>query len=152
DISTGAASGSTCAATLLAAPWDIDRVPDSYGPGASMDDPVPADAPRQGEIPREYREASEAELDRRIRAAKAELGERGLLLGHFYPRHAVAHYTAYVADSFQLPKAASAHQEPEAIIFCGVHFMAETADLRAPPEQAVILPNLAAGCSIADMA
>src|SRR5690625_4534458 len=152
DISTGAASGSTCAATLLAAPWDIDRVPDSYGPGASMDDPVPADAPRQGEIPREYREASEAELDRRIRAAKAELGERVVVLGHFYQRDEVVQYADYVGDSFQLAKAATAHQEAEAIIFCGVHFMAETADLLSAPEQAVILPNLAAGCSMADMA
>ena len=152
DISTGAASGSTCAATLLAAPWDIDRVPDSYGPGASMDDPVPADAPRQGEIPREHREASEAELDRRIRAAKAELGERVVVLGHFYQRDEVVQYADYVGDSFQLAKAATAHQEAEAIIFCGVHFMAETADLLSAPEQAVILPNLAAGCSMADMA
>src|SRR5699024_11931076 len=61
-------------------------------------------------------------------------------------------YADYVGDSFQLAKAATAHREAEAIIFCGVHFMAETADLLSAPEQAVILPNLAAGCSMADMA
>src|SRR5699024_3501702 len=95
----------------------IDRVPDSYGPGASMDDPVPADAPRQGEIPREYREASEAELDRRIRAAKAEAGERVEVLGHFYERDVVVKYAAYVGDSFQLAEAAARRSARVQVLF-----------------------------------
>ena len=146
----GAAAG--CATTLLDAPWDVDARDPGYGPGASMDDAIPAAAPRQGEIPAEYREAGAEELDRRIRAAKAELGDRVVVLGHFYQRDEVIQYADYVGDSFQLATAAKARTEAEAIIFCGVHFMAETADLLSTPEQAVILPNLAAGCSMADMA
>src|SRR5699024_6541267 len=114
--------------------------------------PGPPDAPRQGEIPREYREGSEAELDRRIRAAKAELGERVVVLGPFYQRDEVVQYDHYVGHSFQLDQAATALQQAEAIIFCGSHLMAETAVLLSAREQAVVLPNLAAGCSMADMA
>ncbi|WP_226985865.1 quinolinate synthase NadA [Brachybacterium sp. FME24] len=152
DISTGAATGSTCSTELLDAPWDVDAREAGYGPGASMADPAPAESPRQGEIPAQYREADREELDRRIRAAKAELGDRVVVLGHFYQRDEVVQYADYVGDSFQLANAAKSHPEAEAIIFCGVHFMAETADLLSGPEQAVILPNLAAGCSMADMA
>ncbi|GAB4097349.1 quinolinate synthase NadA [Brachybacterium horti] len=152
DISAGAAAGSSCSTRLLDAPWDVDREDPGYGPGASMADAIPAVAPRQGEIPADYREASAEELDRRIRAAKAELGDRVVVLGHFYQRDEVVQYADYVGDSFQLATAAKARTEAEAIIFCGVHFMAETADLLSTPEQAVILPNLAAGCSMADMA
>ncbi|MFC0674904.1 quinolinate synthase NadA [Brachybacterium hainanense] len=151
DISRGA-PGSTCSTQLLDAPWDVDARESGYGPGASMADAAPVTAPRQGEIPAEYREASAEELDRRIRAAKAELGERVVVLGHFYQRDEVVQHVDYVGDSFQLANAAKARTEAEAIIFCGVHFMAETADLLSAPEQAVILPNLAAGCSMADMA
>ena len=75
-----------------------------------------------------------------------------MVLGHFYQREEVVRHADYVGDSFQLANAAKAHPEAEAIVFCGVHFMAETADLLSTPEQAVILPNLAAGCSMADMA
>jgi quinolinate synthase len=117
-----------------------------------MADPFPVDAPRQGEIPQEYRDASPEELDRRIRAAKEALGDRVVVLGHFYQRDEVVQYADYVGDSFQLATAARARTEAEVIIFCGVHFMAETADLLSSPEQAVVLPNLAAGCSMADMA
>lgn len=152
DISSGAASGSSCSTELLDAPWDVDARDPGYGPGASMADPIPAASPRQGEIPQEYRDASTEELDRRIRAAKAELGDRAVVLGHFYQRDEVIQYADYVGDSFQLATAAKARTEAEAIIFCGVHFMAETADLLSGPDQAVILPNLAAGCSMADMA
>ncbi|AXK46958.1 quinolinate synthase NadA [Brachybacterium saurashtrense] len=151
-LPTGALPTSTCSTQLLDAPWDVDARDPGYGPGASMSDAIPAASPRQGEIPREYREASAEELDRRIRAAKAQLGERVVVLGHFYQRDEVVQYADYVGDSFQLATAAKGHREAEAIIFCGVHFMAETADLLSTPEQAVILPNLAAGCSMADMA
>jgi quinolinate synthase len=109
-------------------------------------------APRQGSIPEEYQRATDAALHERIRAAKQTLGERVVVLGHFYQRDEVVAHADFVGDSFQLAKAAKTRPEAEAIVFCGVHFMAETADLLSTPEQAVILPNLAAGCSMADMA
>ncbi|MBN9179515.1 MAG: quinolinate synthase NadA, partial [Microbacterium sp.] len=99
-----------------------------------------------------YRAASEEELADRIRAAKRTLGDRVVVLGHFYQREEVIAHADYVGDSFQLANAAQARTGAEAIVFCGVHFMAETADLLSTPDQAVILPNLAAGCSMADMA
>lgn len=150
-IVSGRSTTETCATDLALGPWDFDTRP-GYGPGSSMGDVIPTGAPRQGELPREYREASEAELADRIRAAKATLGDRVVVLGHFYQREEVIAHADYVGDSFQLANAALAHPAAEAIVFCGVHFMAETADLLSRPEQAVILPNLAAGCSMADMA
>ena len=150
-IVSGTEAGSTCSTDLASAPWTFDDRP-GYGPGASMGDVIPTGAPRQGGLPAEYREASEEDLDRRIRAAKDVLGERVVVLGHFYQREEIIRHADYVGDSFQLAGAAKAHPEAEAIVFCGVHFMAETADLLSRPEQTVILPNLAAGCSMADMA
>ena len=150
-IVSGSLQGETCNTDLVEAPWLFDTVP-GYGPGASEGDVIPTGAPRQGELPREYREATEAELDARIIAAKQTLGERVVVLGHFYQREEVVRHADYVGDSFQLANAAKARTDAEAIVFCGVHFMAETADLLSGPEQAVILPNLAAGCSMADMA
>ena len=150
-IVTGSDPADTCSADLADGPWEIDTRP-GYGPGASMGDVIPTGAPRQGELPAEYREASDAELDARIRAAKDTLGDRVVVLGHFYQREEVVTHADYVGDSFQLANAALEHPDAEAIVFCGVHFMAETADLLSRPEQAVILPNLAAGCSMADMA
>jgi quinolinate synthase len=150
-IVAGASSSATCTTDLAAGPWDFDIRP-GYGPGASMGDVIPTGAPRQGELPAAYREASDEELDARIRAAKATLGDRVVVLGHFYQREEVVRHADYVGDSFQLANAAKARADAEAIVFCGVHFMAETADLLSGPDQAVILPNLAAGCSMADMA
>ncbi|MCP2637871.1 quinolinate synthase NadA [Microbacterium sp. HD4P20] len=150
-IVAGASIAETCSTDLAVGPWDFDTRP-GYGPGSSMGDVIPTGSPRQGELPREYRDASEDELDGRIRAAKATLGERVVVLGHFYQREEVVRHADYVGDSFQLANAALEHPDAEAIVFCGVHFMAETADLLSRPEQAVILPNLAAGCSMADMA
>jgi quinolinate synthase len=150
-IVAGQLVAETCNTDLAAAPWTFDSRP-GYGPGSSMGDVIPTGAPRQGELPEEYRTASEPELADRIRAAKATLGDRVVILGHFYQREEVVTHADYVGDSFQLANAALAHPEAEAIVFCGVHFMAETADLLSRPEQAVILPNLAAGCSMADMA
>ncbi|GEP46760.1 quinolinate synthase NadA [Microbacterium saccharophilum] len=150
-IVAGSTLGATCNTDLAAAPWTFDARP-GYGPGSSMGDVIPTGAPRQGELPAAYREASEPELAERIRAAKALLGNRVVVLGHFYQREEVIVHADYVGDSFQLANAAKAHPEAEAIVFCGVHFMAETADLLSGAEQAVILPNLAAGCSMADMA
>ncbi|MEY9777485.1 quinolinate synthase NadA [Arthrobacter sp. MW3 TE3886] len=151
------AAASTCSPALARGPWDYDLaealagVP-AYGPGASSTDVAPASTPRQGQLPEEYKLASDAELDARIRAAKAALGDRAVVLGHFYQRDEVIEYADFVGDSFQLANAALTRPDAEAIIFCGVHFMAETADILSRPDQAVILPNLAAGCSMADMA
>ena len=113
---------------------------------------MPEAGPVQGALPEEYRKASAAELDLRIRAAKHALGERVVVMGHFYQRDEVIQYADFVGDSFQLAQAARTRPKAEAIVFCGVHFMAETADMLSRPDQAVILPNLAAGCSMADMA
>ncbi|HVG26236.1 MAG TPA: quinolinate synthase NadA [Acidobacteriaceae bacterium] len=142
----------TCSSALAESPWTFDAQAPGYGPGASMGDSLPAGAPRQGVLPQEYRQASKEELDLRIRAAKAALGERLVILGHFYQRDEVVKYADFVGDSFQLAQAAKTRPKAEAIVFCGVHFMAETADMLSRPDQAVILPNLAAGCSMADMA
>jgi quinolinate synthase len=148
-----AVTASTCTPELAEGPWVFDLQPaPSYGPGASMADPIPAETPRQGQLPEEYKTASKAELDARIRAAKETLGDRVVVLGHFYQRDEVVQYADFVGDSFQLANAALTVPTAEAIVFCGVHFMAETADILAGPSQAVILPNLAAGCSMADMA
>ncbi len=150
-IVSGASTDATCTTDLAVGPWDFDTRP-GYGHGSSMGDVIPTGAPRQGELPQQYRDASDDELDERIRAAKATLGDRVVVLGHFYQREEVVRHADYVGDSFQLANAAKDRPEAEAIVFCGVHFMAETADLLSRPEQAVILPNLAAGCSMADMA
>ena len=149
----GRSSTSTCTPALAMPPWEFDGagLPD-YGPGASMHDPAPPATPRQGSLPEEYRQASDAELHLRIEAAKGKLGERAVILGHFYQRDEVIRHADFVGDSFQLAKAAKSKPNAQAIIFCGVHFMAETADLLSGPDQAVVLPNLAAGCSMADMA
>ncbi|MBT2547921.1 quinolinate synthase NadA [Arthrobacter sp. ISL-65] len=157
ELATAAGTGGTCSPALAKGPWEYDLaetlagVP-AYGPGASSADVAPASTPRQGQLPEEYKLAGEAELDARIRAAKTALGDRAVILGHFYQRDEVVQYADFVGDSFQLANAALTRPDAEAIVFCGVHFMAETADTLSTPEQAVILPNLAAGCSMADMA
>ncbi|MCI9888943.1 quinolinate synthase NadA [Micrococcales bacterium 31B] len=141
----------TCGSGLAQAPWTFDSMP-TYGPGASENDELPAAAPRQGALPAEYQQASEAELHERIIAAKQALGDRVKVMGHFYQRDEVVQHADFVGDSFQLANAAKANPDAEAIVFCGVHFMAETADILTGPHQSVVLPNLAAGCSMADMA
>ena len=152
-IRTGAADGATCAPELADGPWTFDLSPlPSYGPGASMGDVIPTGSPRQGQLPTEYQRASNDELHHRIRAAKSTLGDRVVVLGHFYQRDEVVQHADFLGDSFQLANAAQTVPNAEAIVFCGVHFMAETADILAQPGQSVILPNLAAGCSMADMA
>jgi quinolinate synthase len=149
----GSSSQTTvCSPALADSPWSFDEAAPGYGPGASMADIIPAGAPRQGTLPQEYRQASKQELDLRIRSARQSLGDRLVILGHFYQRDEVVRYADFVGDSFQLAQAARTRPAAEAIVFCGVHFMAETADMLSRPDQAVILPNLAAGCSMADMA
>jgi quinolinate synthase len=144
--------GPTCQPELAEATWTFDADPQTYGPGASFADYMPLPGPQQGVLPEEYRKASPAELDLRIRAAKHSLGDRLVILGHFYQRDEIIQYADFTGDSFQLAQAARTRPNAEAIVFCGVHFMAETADILSRPDQAVILPNLAAGCSMADMA
>lgn len=143
----------SCDPELTLPTWEIDARPAPlYGPGASAGDAIPATAPRQGPLPAEYTTASDEELAERILAAKRTLGDRVVVLGHFYQRDEIVRFADFVGDSYQLAKAAVAEQQAEAIVFCGVHFMAETADILSRDDQAVILPNLAAGCSMADMA
>lgn len=108
--------------------------------------------PRVDSIPQFYAEMDGEELDRRIQAARAELGQRLVILGHHYQRDEIIKYADYRGDSFKLAQLAAARSEAEYIVFCGVHFMAESADVLSGPHQQVILPNPAAGCSMADMA
>ena len=143
---------STCDAGLTQDPWHFDTTQPSYGPGASMFDPLPNNAPRQQVLPQEYRDASDEELQERIKAAKARLGNKLRILGHFYQRDEIIVHADFVGDSFQLAKNATERPDADHIVFCGVHFMAETADILSTPEQTVTLPNLSAGCSMADMA
>jgi len=146
------APGTACAPELAQGPWVFDLAAPGYGPGASMGDVIPTGAPRQGALPAEYQRATNEELHERIRAAKRTLGDRVVVLGHFYQRDEVVQHADFLGDSFQLANAAQTVPDAEAIVFCGVHFMAETADILARDGQSVILPNLAAGCSMADMA
>ena len=143
----------TCSPQLTLDPWHFDTpLPPHYGPGASQIDTIPLNAPTQQQLPAEYRALDQAELDRRIRQAKAELGKRLLILGHHYQRDEIIQYADLRGDSFKLSELAAARPEADYIVFCGVHFMAESADILAQPHQQVILPNMAAGCSMADMA
>lgn len=151
-IVKGQSQDSTCSSSLAKGPWEFDGGPVAYGPGASSEDVIPKDSPKQGVLPDEYKTATDEELHARIRAAKETLGDKVVILGHFYQREEIVQHADYLGDSFQLANAAKAHPEAEAIVFCGVHFMAETADILSADDQAVILPNLAAGCSMADMA
>jgi quinolinate synthase len=95
---------------------------------------------------------SDPGLVERARAAKAALGERVFVLGHHYQRDEVIQFADVTGDSFKLARDAAARPQAEYVVFCGVHFMAESADILTRPDQAVVLPDLAAGCSMADMA
>jgi quinolinate synthase len=97
-------------------------------------------------------EASDPQLIERAKAARAALGDRALILGHHYQRDEVIAFADITGDSFKLAQAAAAQSDAEFIFFCGVHFMAESADILTTSKQRVILPDLAAGCSMADMA
>ena len=103
-------------------------------------------------LPERYLGLSDEELDRRIEVAKATLGRRVVILGHHYQRDEVIKFADYTGDSYKLAQLVSKHPDADYIIFCGVHFMAESADVLSAPHQQVILPDLAAGCSMADMA
>jgi quinolinate synthase len=104
------------------------------------------------ECPGELPAPSEPGLVERARAAKAALGTKVFILGHHYQRDEVIEFADVTGDSFKLSKEAAARPEAPYIVFCGVHFMAEAADILTADHQRVILPDLAAGCSMADMA
>jgi quinolinate synthase len=102
-------------------------------------------------LPDRYLGLSDEEMEVRIHAAKAALGDRLVILGHHYQRDEVIKFADYTGDSFKLARSIAKHPGADYIVFCGVHFMAESADILALPHQRVILPDLAAGCSMADM-
>jgi len=102
-------------------------------------------------LPEQYVGLSDTEMDTRIAAARAKLGKRLVILGHHYQRDEVIKFADYTGDSYKLSQLVSKHPEAEFIVFCGVHFMAESADVLSADHQQVILPDLAAGCSMADM-
>ncbi|GAA5151539.1 quinolinate synthase NadA [Nocardioides marinquilinus] len=104
------------------------------------------------ECPGDLPAASDPDLVARARAAKEALGERVFVLGHHYQRDEVIQFADVTGDSFKLARDAAGRPDAEFIVFCGVHFMAESADILTAPHQQVVLPDLAAGCSMADMA
>ena len=103
-------------------------------------------------LPDSYLGLSDDEMRGRIAGAREALGQRLLILGHHYQRDEVIEFADYTGDSFKLSRQAAAQRDAEYIVFCGVHFMAESADVLSGQDQKVILPDLAAGCSMADMA
>lgn len=103
-------------------------------------------------LPERYLGLSDDEMQARIATARATLGDRLVILGHHYQRDEVIRFADYTGDSFKLSREVAQHPNADYIVFCGVHFMAESADVLALPHQRVILPDLAAGCSMADMA
>ncbi|HLL64588.1 MAG TPA: quinolinate synthase NadA [Micromonosporaceae bacterium] len=134
DLVTWAEPSSTATALLL------------LGRGA---DP---DTERGVECPGDLPAPSDPDLVGRAARAKAALGDRVFVLGHHYQRDEVIQFADVTGDSFKLAREAAARPQAEYIVFCGVHFMAESADILAGPHQRVVLPDLAAGCSMADMA
>jgi quinolinate synthase len=110
------------------------------------------DSERGVECPGDLPPASDPDLVARATAAKAALGDRLFILGHHYQRDEVIQFADVTGDSFKLSQQAAARPEAEFVVFCGVHFMAESADILTADHQRVVLPDLAAGCSMADMA
>ena len=106
----------------------------------------------QQEIPERYWKLEPDELVERVRQARAQLGERVVVLGHHYQREDIIQFADERGDSFMLAQYAAQRPESEFIVFCGVHFMAEAADILSAEHQHVMLPNIEAGCSMADMA
>lgn len=107
---------------------------------------------RWQKLPIEYMRMSPEELEQRIRTARAKLANDAVILGHHYQRDEIIAFADYRGDSFKLSQFAASQAQSQYIVFCGVHFMAETANILSASHQQVILPNLTAGCSMADMA
>jgi quinolinate synthase len=106
----------------------------------------------QQPLPSVYNQLSEQELRVRIELAKSQLGQRVVILGHHYQQDAIIDFADFVGDSFELSRKAADQRGIDTVVFCGVHFMAESADILTAPDVRVILPDLGAGCSMADMA
>src|SRR2546425_6866040 len=103
-------------------------------------------------LPERFSRFNDNEVDGRIRDAREALGERVVILGHHYQRDEVIKFADVRGDSFKLAQWAASRKDAEYIVFCGVHFMAESADVLSADYQKVVLPDLSAGCSMADMA
>ncbi len=108
--------------------------------------------PVQEALPERYFELRDEELAARIADARRLLGERLVILGHHYQRDEIIRWADYTGDSFKLSQYGASRRDAQYIVFCGVHFMAESADILSAEHQQVILPNMTAGCSMADMA
>ena len=106
----------------------------------------------QQPLPPIYQKLSEPELRVRIDMARQALGKKLVILGHHYQQDAVIDFADFTGDSFELSRKAAEQREAEYVVFCGVHFMAESADILTPEHVRVVLPDLGAGCSMADMA
>lgn len=107
---------------------------------------------KQEALPEKYQKMTEQEMKNRVWQVRDQLGKKLYILGHHYQRDEVIEFSDVVGDSLQLSQLAAKNKEAEYIVFCGVHFMAETADILVSNDQKVILPDLNAGCSMADMA
>src|SRR6516165_5882564 len=103
-------------------------------------------------IPERFTQLSEDETDEQIRRVRHVLGRRLVILGHHYQRDEVIKFADFRGDSFKLSEWAASRKDAEYIVFCGVHFMAESADILSADYQKVVLPDMSAGCSMADMA
>src|SRR5262249_21316616 len=108
--------------------------------------------PLQVALPETVRGASAEETLSRIAEARKWLGSRLVILGHHYQRDEVIRHADFTGDSYKLAQAAAGRPEADTIVFCGVHFMAESADILSAEHQTVLLPDLNAGCTMADMA
>src|ERR1043166_4687211 len=103
-------------------------------------------------LPDRFTRLSETETDARILDLRGRLGRRLVILGHHYQRDEVIKFADFRGDSFKLSEWAASRKDAEYIVFCGVHFMAESADILSAAHQKVFLPDMSAGCSMADMA
>ena len=103
-------------------------------------------------IPEKYNQMSTEELENKVRAIKEKLGSKLFIPGHHYQKDEVIQFADAQGDSLVLAQLSAENRDAEYIVFCGVHFMAETADILTTDEQTVILPDMRAGCSMADMA
>src|SRR4030095_16458823 len=134
------ASVKLCNPKLKEAPWNFDApLPAHYGPGSRQDDVIPANAPVQHTLPSFYRSLTGEDLAQRIVRAKQQLGDKLVILGHHYQRDEIIVHADLRGDSFKLSQQAAARTNADYIVFCGVHFMAESADVLAQPHQTVIL-------------
>src|SRR3954454_23170404 len=133
----------------LGSPGDVQPTPLALLMLGRQSDP---NSERGTSCPGELPAASDPTLVGRAEAAQAALGDRLFVLGHHYQRDEGIQFADVTGDSFKLAREAAARPEAEYIVFCGVHFMAESADILTAPHQKVVLPDLAAGCSMADMA